>query len=184
MGIFLTFLGAVSMYLKDAAMGKTPRSPKDPEFIAEAVLTGGALGIQSEYVIRALTKSKNATEFTKNVATLSSPTLSVIGEAAAPFAYTVKDLLSKHHKLTTDTKLAGVKAITDMPLGVGNLFYTKMIYDYYLRNGLMEWAKHGYTDSLRGYTRKNPGLFNKHQDYFLARPTKKPFEKPFLGAGE
>ena len=151
MFVLTTLLGYVSMTAKDLAKGRTPRDPLSFETFQAATLQGGGLGIYGDFLFGEF-RSRFGQGF---LTTLMGPTFANV--------QTVFDLYSRA-KAGEDFWPAAVRAVQSNTPFV-NLFYTKLIFDYFILWHIQEALNPGALKRLEKRIRED-----SHQD-FLVPPT-------------
>jgi hypothetical protein len=167
------FYAAMSTYVKDALAGKTPRDPKDPNFLIRTAASAGF----GAFVLDAI-----AYEVDKN--STMGTAANLIKAAAGPVISTGAELISMpidFSKGFTQPKVRGGKRIASdaatwliQNIPGQNLWAFKSVFAQFLSNPLRDWIDPGTTARMEQATRQTPGIGGKKQGYFIeaARPTK------------
>lgn len=162
----LLFLGALSNYAKDTALGKTPEDPRNPKFILRTVLSSGALGPAADVFISELDRSGVDQMMLRSAESFLGPAITEAGKGAFLGVQAAKSVLSDKEKfpaLRTFNWAAG---------HIPSVFWTKAAMNYYLLNGVREDLDHGFTNRIQQRLNDTPGLFDETQEYFFLDPTR------------
>jgi hypothetical protein len=159
-------------YIKDALMGKTPEDPATAKFAMQAAAGSGMLGFVGEAYAneyRQETHYKAAGDLALN---FLGPIPSAVVRGAQTTMTGLDALSSSSHTKGMDFAHEAIKNVSrEIPFQ--NLFWFKPFFHTYLLNAAKEMTHAGYLRNLERSVEKTPGLFDKHQAYFIdaLRPT-------------
>lgn len=154
MSSFLFMLGDMA---KTMIQGKKPEDPRDPAYLVKMAVGSGMAGTFADTMINAVNsvseRSPSPTaDLTKNLAK----------NAVGPALGNIYDVGSSLYGAATgakDAKKFGMKTALSM-VPYQNLPYTKGLFDYYLKDRLMQFVGPGYMNSL-GHAHGQKSLFGK-----------------------
>lgn len=171
-------LNMVKVYARDAAQGKTPRDPLDPQFAAETFFNSGILGVAGDIGANELTKETTFGRTGNILRSLAGPSVSTIAEGIGLGIDVGANILTGGQIKGPTLGQKAVRIGTNIIPFPRNLPYTVAITNSLLLNGVKEAVDAGYVYQLEKQVRSNPGLLGPQQEYFMARPSE---NKSILG---
>jgi hypothetical protein len=160
---------AVGEYAKSLLKGEDIQDPSDPTFALRAFLGAGAGGIYVDTILSAAERD-GVTDMVGAVGTGALGPL-ITGGLQAGFTgvQAGKAALGDERR-----KYPALDAVKWSQQRLPNWFYGIGALNYYIFNGLKEYASPGYLRRREMYYRDSGGYFNDQRDYNFWRPTDSP----------
>ena len=168
----MAFFTAISDAAYQAAKGKTPEDPRSAAYVAKLAVGSGFAGVYGSVLEDALWQSHGADDKMKSVMQQTlGPVPSMVAGAVGLAGQAVQDATGGSRgpsKLGSD---AAKFALSNAPIGVNSLVWTKAAFDFYVGNALREFAGPGYLHALE----RSAEMHGQH--YMFAAPTGDSFLK-------